>query len=69
LLLGFMLGLGLGIGCTLLVEYMDHSFYKVEDLEAFTNLPVLACIPEFKVKKKKVKVSELDASIFRQVEI
>jgi len=69
LLVGFVLGLGLGAGCALLVEYMDHSFYKIEDLEAFTNLPVLACIPEFKAKKKKVKVSELDASIFRHVEI
>ncbi len=57
-MLGLMLGLGVGFGIAFLVEYMDHSFYKVEDLEKFSELPVLACIPEFKVsKKKRVKSS------------
>ncbi|RLG43184.1 MAG: protein GumC, partial [Thermoproteota archaeon] len=49
--LGIALGLGAGVGLAFLMEfYIDTSFYRVEDLETFTELPVLALIPKIKQK-------------------
>jgi len=59
LMLGVMLGLAVGGGLVFLVEYMDNAFYKIEDLEKFTQLPVLACLPEIKIKKKKIRLTEI----------
>ncbi|MCH7755644.1 polysaccharide biosynthesis tyrosine autokinase [candidate division KSB1 bacterium] len=44
LILGFIMGLGLGIGVAVLREYMDTSVRRVEDLEAL-GLSVLGAIP------------------------
>lgn len=45
LLMGFILALGLGGGLVVLLEYLDQSFYSVNDLESYLGLPVLASIP------------------------
>ncbi len=45
LLLGFILGSMTGFGLVFLTEYMDHSFKKVEEVEALLGLPVLGTIP------------------------
>ncbi len=44
--MGVLLGLVIGGGVLLLVEIMDNSFKRVEDIEAATQLRVLAAIPK-----------------------
>ncbi len=48
LLLGFILSTGIGFGSAFLAEYMDNRFYKPEEIESFSKLPVLSSIPEVK---------------------
>jgi len=43
--MGFLASLGLGIAAVLLVEQMDSSFETIEEVQGFTNLPVLSAIP------------------------
>ena len=43
--MAFLASLGLGIAAVLLVEQMDSSFETVEEVQGFTNLPVLSAIP------------------------
>ncbi|HLK68122.1 MAG TPA: AAA family ATPase [Bryobacteraceae bacterium] len=45
ILLAFLASLGLGIGTILMVEHMDSSFETTEEVQQFTNIPVLAAIP------------------------
>ena len=45
ILMGFLASLGLGLGAVLLVEQMDTSFETTEEVQGFTNLPVLSAIP------------------------
>ncbi len=42
--IGLILGIGAGAGTGFLSEYMDQSFSNIEDLRAFSGLPVLAVI-------------------------
>jgi len=44
--MGFMLGLVLGGATVLLVEILDNSFKRVDDIEAVVGLKVLATIPK-----------------------
>ncbi len=50
LLLGAILGLGLGIGLTFLMEYLDDSIKNPENLEKI-GLSILAIIPEISQKE------------------
>lgn len=43
--LGLMLSLGMAVGVVLLAEQMDASFHTIDDLRAFTTVPVLVGIP------------------------
>ena len=45
ILMGFLASLGLGLAAVFLVEQMDTSFETTEDVQGFTNLPVLSAIP------------------------
>ena len=40
-----VVGLLLGLGAAFLVDYLDDSVRRTEDIEAVTNLPVLAVVP------------------------
>ena len=51
ILFGVFLGMAAGGGLVGLIEYLDHSFYKIEDLEQFTGISVIASIPKIKAKK------------------
>ena len=51
ILFGVFLGMAIGGGLVGLIEYLDHSFYKIEDLEQFTGISVIASIPKIKAKK------------------
>jgi polysaccharide chain length determinant protein (PEP-CTERM system associated) len=44
-LMGIFISLGIGFGLVFLLEYLDHSFYNVTDLESYLELPVLVSIP------------------------
>lgn len=45
ILMGFVAALGLAVGMVFLVERLDTSFHSVDELRAFTRVPVLASIP------------------------
>ena len=45
LLMGIFISLATGFGLVFLLEYLDHSFYNVADLESYLELPVLVSIP------------------------
>lgn len=50
-ILGLVLGLAIGAGAVLLVELLDHSFKRIEDVENELGLPVLATIPKIENMK------------------
>ena len=45
MLMGLLLSLGLAVGAVMAVEQFDTSFHTVDDLRAFTTVPVLVSIP------------------------
>src|SRR5262249_15905300 len=45
LLMGLVGGLGLAFGIIILAEQLDTSFHTVDDLRAFTQVPVLVSLP------------------------
>ena len=49
LFLGFILGSAAGFGLVFFSEYMDHSFTKVEEVEALLGIPVLGTIPWMRI--------------------
>jgi tyrosine-protein kinase Etk/Wzc len=68
LLLGAIIGLGLGIGITLLLDYMDDSLKSIEDVERHTGLRILGSIPEIKTSEKvKSRRKTRDVSPEREV--
>jgi capsular exopolysaccharide synthesis family protein len=52
LLLGAIIGLGLGIGATLLVDYADDSLKSIEEVERHTAMRVLGSIPQIKISDR-----------------
>ena len=53
-MLGFLVSLGMAAGAVVLSERMDRSFHSIDDLRAFSKVPVLAGIPRL--------VTEADAA-------
>jgi capsular polysaccharide biosynthesis protein len=51
--LGAVLGLMLGIGLALLMEYLDYSWRSPEEVEQISGVPTFATIPEFGLAIKK----------------
>jgi len=47
LIVGFFVGLGLGIGLALLREYMDTTIQSKEDITSLTNYTMLGMVPRF----------------------
>lgn len=54
-----VLGLFLGTGLALLLEYIDTSIKTKEEVEALLQLPVLGQIPDFSVDNKQMEKSKL----------
>jgi len=52
LIMGILLGLAVGGGITFLVELLDNSFRKIEDVEEFLRLPVVGVIPDIEAVKR-----------------
>lgn len=51
LLMSLLVGLGLGIGAAVIVEYFDTSVKSPEDIERVLGLPVIAVVPLFEVRR------------------
>lgn len=52
MLMAIVVGMAIGGGLIFLLEYMDHSFKNVEDVEKYLNLPVLGTIPKIELPGK-----------------
>jgi capsular polysaccharide biosynthesis protein len=52
IMMGIMLGLVVGGAATMLVELLDKSFKKVEDIEHYLDLTVLGVTPEIEYLKR-----------------
>ncbi|HEX9975327.1 MAG TPA: GNVR domain-containing protein [bacterium] len=52
MLMAIVVGAIIGGGLIFLLEYMDHSFKNVEDIEKYLNLPVLGTIPKIEISAK-----------------
>ena len=50
IVIGFLLGLMLSVGLSLLLEFMDNTFKTKDNIEEELELPVLGLIPNFKDK-------------------
>mgnify|MGYP006305997623 CR=1 FL=1 len=54
--LGFLLGLVIGGAAALVVELLDKSFRKIEDVEEALGLPVIGVVPNIDtVRKLKIR--------------
>ncbi|MDK0697909.1 Wzz/FepE/Etk N-terminal domain-containing protein [Clostridium perfringens] len=47
ILIAFFLGLMVGVGVVLLIEYLDNTFKSREDLEKTLDLPIIGTIPDY----------------------
>ena len=45
IILGIVLGLGAGLGMAFALEFLNTSFNRTEDLDGYSNVPVLATLP------------------------
>lgn len=52
---GAILGLLMGVGVSMMIEYFDDSFRDVSDVESYLRIPVLAAIPKLKDRPKSIK--------------
>ena len=57
--LSFILAIVVGIGVAVAADWTDTSFHTVDDLRAFTKVPVLASIPEIAVTAPAVRMRGL----------
>lgn len=55
ILLALVLGLMLGVGLALLLDYLDDDWKSPEEVEFISGAPTLGIIPKFKVKAPKSK--------------
>lgn len=54
-LIGFLVGLGGGVGLAILLDNFDTSFRKADDILAFVNAPVLATLPGLMTRGKVIE--------------
>ena len=47
ILIAFVLGLMVGVGVVLLIEYLDNTFKSREELEKTLELPIIGTIPDY----------------------
>ena len=58
MMLAALVGLGLGVGITFVLEYSDTSLKTIEDVERQVGLPVLAWIPTIRPDRRSRGASE-----------
>ncbi len=64
---GFILGLFLGIGVSLILEITDKSIKTQEDVKRYLKLPILGVIPNVKFDNYEIQDSEKAKSISSQI--
>lgn len=52
ILIAFVLGLMIGVGVVLLLEYLDNTFKSREELEKTLDLPIIGAIPDYNNMEK-----------------
>ena len=52
ILIAFVLGLMVGVGVVLLIEYLDNTFKSREELEKTLDLPIIGTIPDYNNMEK-----------------
>ncbi|MDK0654541.1 Wzz/FepE/Etk N-terminal domain-containing protein [Clostridium perfringens] len=52
ILIAFLLGLMVGVGVVLLLEYLDNTFKSREELEKTLDLPIIGSIPDYNNMEK-----------------
>jgi len=57
IILGIIMGLGLGVGVTFVMEYFDNSVRSVEDIEK-AGIPILGSIPVIKIEEARKKFTK-----------
>ena len=55
ILIGFVLGLGAGVGLAAVIEFSDTSFRDAESLARFSGFPVLTVIPKIVTREDRKK--------------
>jgi polysaccharide chain length determinant protein (PEP-CTERM system associated) len=55
LALGLLLAIGVGLAAAWLADQRDTSFHSLDDLRAFTRVPILASIPEIPVEVSRLE--------------
>lgn len=61
--LGTALSLGAMVGAVALIERLDTSFHTLEDLRAFTKLPVLASLPRIVTQEERRRSRRRDLQV------
>jgi len=54
--IALMLGLMIGVGLALLLEFLDNTVRRIEDLERLADRPVLGLVPLVKLREHKKKL-------------
>jgi polysaccharide chain length determinant protein (PEP-CTERM system associated) len=57
--LSLLLAVAVGVGLAMLVDLTDTSFHTMDELRAFTKVPVLASIPEIATARTSARVRDL----------
>ena len=57
ILMAIVASLGMGFGAIVLTEHMDTSFETTEEVQGFTNIPVLSAIPNIDVAPLQMRTS------------
>jgi capsular polysaccharide biosynthesis protein len=57
ILLALLVGLMIGVGLALLLDYLDDDWSSPEEVERISGVPTFAVVPSFKVRKIKKGVS------------
>ncbi|MFH5978263.1 capsular biosynthesis protein, partial [Clostridium perfringens] len=52
ILIAFVLGLMVGVGVVLILEYLDNTFKSREELEKTLDLPIIGAIPDYNNMEK-----------------
>lgn len=52
-MVGIILGLAIGVGIVLLIEFLDNTIKSPEDVQKYVDLPVIGVIPVFRTKGRR----------------